>query len=77
MMLLMYGPTSFHHHPVLTFREKIFASHRIGGIAGNILTALFIQKSITAADGTVIHPKEGLIVGGLGLISKDLPARPF
>jgi ammonia channel protein AmtB len=73
----MYGPTSFRLPQVLTFHEKIFASHGIGGIAGNILTALFAQKSIAAADGTVIHPKEGLIVGGLGLISKDLPARPF
>jgi len=32
----------------------IFASHGIGGIVGNILTALFAQKSIAAADGTVI-----------------------
>jgi ammonia channel protein AmtB len=54
MMLLMYSPTSFHLHQVLTFHEKIFASHGIGGIIGNILTALFAQKSIAAADGTVI-----------------------
>ncbi|KAF9529651.1 ammonium transporter [Crepidotus variabilis] len=32
----------------------IFASHAVGGIVGNILTALFAQKSIAAFDGTDI-----------------------
>lgn len=33
----------------------IFASHGIGGLVGNILTALFAQKSIAAYDGTIIN----------------------
>jgi len=32
----------------------IFASHGVGGLIGNILTAIFAQKSIAALDGTVI-----------------------
>jgi Amt family ammonium transporter len=38
-----------HLHQVLTFHEKIFASHGTGGIVGNFITALFAQKSIAAA----------------------------
>jgi Amt family ammonium transporter len=34
---------------------QIFASHGIGGIVGNILTALFAQKAIAAYDGQVIN----------------------
>jgi len=33
----------------------IFASHGIGGLVGNILTALFAQKSIAALDGSTIN----------------------
>ena len=35
--------------------RQIFASHGIGGLVGNILTALFAQKSIAAYDGAVIR----------------------
>lgn len=34
----------------------IFASHAIGGVVGNILTALFAQKSIAAFDGIADIP---------------------
>ncbi|KAG2092317.1 ammonium transporter AmtB-like domain-containing protein [Suillus discolor] len=34
----------------------IFASHAIGGIAGNVLTGLFAQASIASADGVVTIP---------------------
>jgi Amt family ammonium transporter len=34
---------------------QIFASHGIGGLVGNILTALFAEKAIAAYDGTVIN----------------------
>ena len=30
---------------------QVFASHAIGGIVGNLLTAIFAQKSIAALDG--------------------------
>lgn len=33
--------------------RQIFASHGIGGPVGNILTAVFAQKSIAAYDGVV------------------------
>ena len=35
---------------------QVFASHAIGGIVGNILTALFAQASVAGGDGfTVIR----------------------
>ncbi|KAJ3485624.1 hypothetical protein NLI96_g4814 [Meripilus lineatus] len=34
----------------------IFASHGIGGIVGNILTAFFAQSSVAAFDGTTVIP---------------------
>lgn len=33
---------------------KIFASHAIGGMIGNILTALFAQASVAAYDGATV-----------------------
>ena len=37
-------------------KKKIFASHAIGGIVGNILTALFAQASVAFYDGFTIIP---------------------
>jgi len=33
----------------------VFAVHGVGGVVGNILTGIFAQKSIAAADGSVIN----------------------
>lgn len=34
----------------------IFASHAVGGVVGNILTALFAQASVAAFDGFSVIP---------------------
>lgn len=36
--------------------SQIFASHAIGGIVGNILTALFAQASVAGFDGFTVIP---------------------
>jgi Amt family ammonium transporter len=33
-------------------RIQVFASHAIGGMVGNVLTALFAQSSVASADGS-------------------------
>jgi ammonia channel protein AmtB len=38
------------------YRLQIFASHAIGGITGNILTALFAQASVAGFDGFTVIP---------------------
>ena len=43
--------------PLLTtFLSQIFASHGIGGIAGNILTGIFAQASVAGFDGSTVIP---------------------
>jgi len=42
----------FHYDDCL----DIFASHAIGGIVGNVLTAFFAQKSVAAFDGFTVIP---------------------
>jgi len=37
-------------------QSQIFASHAVGGIVGNLLTAIFAQKSVAGIDGSAPIP---------------------
>ena len=38
------------------FLPQIFASHAIGGLVGNLMTALFAQASVARSDGYTVIP---------------------
>jgi ammonia channel protein AmtB len=40
----------------LSTQKQIFASHAIGGIVGNICTAIFAQARVAAYDGFTVIP---------------------
>lgn len=56
MTLSMYVSLILAGTEFLTCGYQIFASHAIGGIVGNIMTALFAQASVAGFDGITVIP---------------------
>lgn len=48
--------SSSFHFVICSSLAQIFASHAIGGVVGNILTALFAQASVAGFDGITVIP---------------------